>query len=96
MLDNQTPSVPVQKVSDYELSDYRVKLYRKDLSRPIIYPLKLVGLWNVGLLGIGLQAFTVFNFTKIENLVLIRFLLFSFRNLIIVEYCITLIRFSLS
>ena len=45
----------------------------KDLSRPIIYPLKHVGLWNVGLLGIGLQAFTVFNFTKIENLVLVDF-----------------------
>ena len=36
MLDNPTPSVPANKVSDYELSDYRVKLYSKILFQLII------------------------------------------------------------
>ena len=44
MLNNLTPSVPVNKVSDYELSD-RVKLYSKKYSSsPINYPFKPVRL----------------------------------------------------
>ena len=34
MLDNPTPSVPTNKVSDYELLDNRVKLYSKILVQP--------------------------------------------------------------
>ena len=56
MVDIPTPSVPVNKVSDYELSHYRIKLYSKILAHPINYPLKPVGLWNVGLLDVGLSS----------------------------------------
>ena len=34
MLDNPTPFVPANKMSDDELSDYEVKLYNKILVQP--------------------------------------------------------------
>ena len=51
MLNNPTPSIPANKVSDYKLSNYQVYI-AKYSSSPINYPLKPVELWNVGLSSI--------------------------------------------
>ena len=55
MLDILTPSVPANKVSEYELSDESNYIAKYSPS-PINYPLKPVRLWNVGLLGVRLSS----------------------------------------
>ena len=60
MLNNLTPSVPANKVSDYELlSDYRVKLYSKILVQPNQLSLKSRQIMKCQFIG-HYQAFTVY------------------------------------
>ena len=54
MLDNPTPAVPANKVSDYGF--FESNYVAKYSSSPINYPLKPVGLWNVSLLAVGLSS----------------------------------------
>ena len=51
MLNNQTPSVPAQKVSYYELSDYRVKLYSKRLVQTNYLSIKTRRIMECGIIG---------------------------------------------
>ena len=51
MLNNPTPSVPANKVSNYKLSNYQVKLYSKILVQPDKLPpnvFQIMKCWVIG------------------------------------------------